>query len=110
MQRNQIHFLRIIPDTFLDLRTHLVDDTKITLIKHCNPVQDLIDKTKLFFRAEFPDTVIQKRLKNRCILRTDCNDLTRCNQNTKRYGRIRFFFMTDLDRRDIDQNESITIL
>jgi outer membrane murein-binding lipoprotein Lpp len=80
-----------------------VDDTAYELYTY-------LDKTKLFFRAEFPDTVIQKRLKNRCILRTDCNDLTRCNQNTKRYGRIRFFFMTDLDRRDIDQNESITIL
>ena len=58
MKRDQIDLFGIIADTFLNLGTHLVNDTKITLIKHGDAIQNLINKAKLLLRAELLHTII----------------------------------------------------
>ena len=58
VKRDQIDFFGIIADTFLDLCTHLVNNTQITLVEDRDTIQNLVYKTKLLLRAEFLHTII----------------------------------------------------
>ena len=109
MQLDQIHILRIVADMLLDLLPPAVHDAQIGLIQKAGAPEDLVNKTDLLLRAEFPHQVIRKGLQHRRLLPADRNQRLPRQDQSQRDGGIGLSLMTVFDGGDIEQDQGIII-
>ncbi len=86
----------------LDLLPLAVDNAQIGLIQHAGTQKNLVDKAHLFFSAELLDRIFQKIFQNRRCFRTYSQQHIVHQDQTERYGRIRFPLMTVFHRRNVE--------
>ena len=110
MQVNQVDIGRVLPYAFFNFGAHFVYRAKSGLIEGYCPCDYLINKAHFFLGTEILDALVDKVVEYGRFHRANRDDGGLGNQNTERNCSVAVLVMSDLDRRNVNQNKGISVL